>query len=123
MMTIRTNVYTIAIAASLAAGLASPAFADETIELNRYDLARFDDADRLQRDIVVAATRECNASLANWVYQWRTRHVAACIKDAVDHTVAEVQNLGLSQLHASMDAGQRYDSDRGPATIQRASAQ
>ena len=119
-MTIRNNITSAAFVAAIAVGftgLASPTFADETIELNRYDLTRVEDADRLQLDIVQAASRECKASLATWVYQWRARHVKDCIEDAVDYTVAQVQNLGLSQLHASIDADQRYDRNRGPAPV------
>ena len=122
-MTIRNNFTSAAFIAAIVAGLASPAFADETIELNRYDLTRVEDADRLQLDIVQAASRECRAALATWVFQWHARHVKNCIKDSVDHTVGQVQNLGLSQLHASIDADHRYDRDRGPATTQRASTQ
>ena len=122
-MTIRTTFTTFAIIATLTTGISAPSFADETIELDSYDLTRVDDADRLQRDIVIAATQECKASLATWVYQWRARHLKNCVQDSVDHTIAEVQNLGLTQLHTAMEAGDRYDVDRGPATTQRASNQ
>ena len=119
-MTIRTTLTSLALVATLSTGFAASAVAGETIELDNYDLTRIDDADRLQRDIVIAATQECKASLATWVYQWHARHLKNCIQDSVDHTVAEIENLGLSQMHASMDASQRYDKNRGPATVQSA---
>ena len=118
-MTIRTNITSIALVAAMAAGLASPAFSDEVINLNQYNLTRVEDVERLQQDIVRAASQECKAAYSGWVHLLINR----CIKELVDDAVEQAQNRSLSNLHASIDADQRYDKRRGPASTQSVSAQ
>jgi hypothetical protein len=120
-MTIRTDFNAIALGAVIVAGLASPALADEIIELHQYDLTRVEDVDRLHLDIVQAATRGCNEEFRRWNYGSRGNYITGCIRYTVDNAVVQAQNLGLSNLHASINADHRYDDARGPTNTISAS--
>lgn len=125
-MTIHNNFNSIALVAAIVVGitgLASPTVADETIELNQYDLTRVEDADRLQLDIVRAASHGCKALYRGWIHDGYWRRVKSCIKRAVDSSIENAQIIGLSQRHASIGAEDRYDTQRGPVGTQSASAQ
>lgn len=125
-MTIRTNFNSIALVAAIVVGvtgLASPAIAGETIELNQYDLTRVEDADRLQLDIVASATDLCREKYRAWVHAGLHRRIDACIELAVDNAVAQAKSENLNKLHASIDSKVRYDTRRSPMSQQSASAQ
>jgi UrcA family protein len=122
-MTIRTTCKAVALIATVAVGFASPALAGETIQLNDYDLTRIEDTDRLQLDIVRAATQGCQVAYRGWEHGGVQAQVNSCVAHVVDYTVAQAQVPSLSQLHASIDADQHYDDRRPPANTLSASAE
>jgi UrcA family protein len=128
-MTILTSIRAAALIALIAMGIvgamavASHALAGETIQLNDYDLTRVEDTDRLQLDIVRAATQGCQIAYRGWEHGGVQAQVKSCVAHVVDYTVAQAQVPSLSQLHASIDADQRYDDQRAPANTQSASAE
>ena len=122
-MTFQSTLASMTLAAGIAIGVASPTIADEIIELGDYDLTQVEDLDRLQMDIVRSATDQCREKYLRFKLSGRHRRIDACIETAVDNAVAQVESWRLNRLHASIDAGDRYDIRRGPVSHRSASAE
>lgn len=119
-MTNRNTLVSIITAAAIAA-LASPAFADEAIPLDSYDLTRVEQVNRLHTDIVVSAARQCKKEFRRWTYGSKFRRIDKCTEATVDHAVSRVGNARLSEMHASMDMQERYDARLGLASQESSS--